>query len=161
MINGIIKLFYSEIVKTKMGNMESGEYGIKNELKGFQEITLKIDSIFLKAVKILILAILTITSFYVNFNFGIGVLILSVLYLLYKGMLETKTKEYIEDMKRSLVNNSQIEYIKLIDEQIKSKLSILATFLVMGLLLEFNMIIIISFAVVLMFTIKDMYSKIR
>jgi len=45
MINGLIKLFYSEIVKTNMRNMNSNGYEVRDECKEIRNITLKIDSV--------------------------------------------------------------------------------------------------------------------
>ncbi|MCU9811725.1 hypothetical protein [Paraclostridium sp. AKS81] len=46
MINGIIKLFYSEIVKSKMKSMPSKEYDIRDEFKDISNIAMKVDSFF-------------------------------------------------------------------------------------------------------------------
>ena len=44
MINGIIKLFYSEVVKTNMKKMPNGEYSLKDEYIEIKNLTLYIDS---------------------------------------------------------------------------------------------------------------------
>ena len=50
MLNGIIKLFYSEIVKTKINNLDSSGYSLRDECKEIRNITLKIDSVFLYTI---------------------------------------------------------------------------------------------------------------
>ena len=40
MINGIIKLFYTEVVKTKMKNLPSEQYKIKDQFKKVQEVSI-------------------------------------------------------------------------------------------------------------------------
>ena len=40
MINNIIKLFYSEVVKTKMSNMPNEDYELRDGCKKFRKITL-------------------------------------------------------------------------------------------------------------------------
>ena len=54
MINGIIKLFYSEVVKTNMKKMPNGEYSLKDEYKEIKNLTLKIDSLALNIIKLII-----------------------------------------------------------------------------------------------------------
>ncbi len=41
------KAFYSEIVKTKINNLDSSGYSLRDECKEIRNITLKIDSVFL------------------------------------------------------------------------------------------------------------------
>ena len=48
MINGIIKLFYSEVVKSKMKNMQSKEYCFRDEFKDISNISMKVDNFFIK-----------------------------------------------------------------------------------------------------------------
>ena len=54
MINGIIKLFYSEVVKTNMKKMPIGEYSLKDEYKEIKNLTLKIDSLMIKIIKFMV-----------------------------------------------------------------------------------------------------------
>ena len=54
MINGIIKLFYSEVVKTKIKNMQNNEYKFREEYEDIRNITLKVDSLFFKTIKFIV-----------------------------------------------------------------------------------------------------------
>ena len=47
MINGIIKLFYSEIVKSKIKSMPNEEYSLRDEYKEISNIVIKIRSMYL------------------------------------------------------------------------------------------------------------------
>ena len=64
MINSIIKLFYSEVVKTKMSNMPNKNYELRNGCKKVRNVTLKIDSFLFKGLKI----ILALFILYLSFN---------------------------------------------------------------------------------------------
>ena len=63
MINNIIKLFYSEVVKTKMSNMPNKDYELRNGFKELHNVTLKIDSILFKGYKNIISTIYIIFIF--------------------------------------------------------------------------------------------------
>ena len=63
MINNIIKLFYSEVVKTKMSNMPNEDYELRDGCKKFRKITLKIDSYLFKGLKIIFSSFYTLSFF--------------------------------------------------------------------------------------------------
>ena len=92
MINGIIKLFYSEVVKTKMRNLPSSEYRLRDECKDIQNITLKIDSVFFKALKFILGVLILFFAFNMKFILGIEVLLLEITYVVYKRNLEVRIK---------------------------------------------------------------------
>ena len=129
MINGIIKLFYSEVVKTNMKKMPNGEYSLKDEYKEIKNLTLKIDSLALNIIKLIIVMITLILAFEINTLLGIGLFLIEFLYIIYK--------------------------------EGKSGINILITLLILGLITNFNWSIVISFIVVFLFTIKDIYSNIK
>lgn len=157
MINGIIKLFYSEIVKTKMKGMSSADYKLRDECKDIRNITLKIDSLFLKMVKLLLAMVVLILSFKVNLIFGVGIFLLEVVYIIYKIKLENQIRESIENLK----NNIELPKINIESPKSKSGLNVLVTLLLIGLISGFNIIIVLSFIVVFIFTIKHIYSNIK
>ncbi len=157
MINGIIKLFYSEIVKTKMKGMSNCEYKLRDECKEIRNITLKIDSIFLKFIKLMIAMIILVLAFNVNTIFGVGTFLLEIAYIIYKIKLENKIRESIDNLK----NNIELPKIDIISEKSKSGLNVLITLLLIGLITKFNIIIVVSFITVFVFTIKDIYSNIK
>ena len=80
MINGIIKLFYSEVVKTNMKKMPNGEYSLKDEYKEIKNLTLKIDSLALNIIKLIIVMITLILAFEINTLLGIGLFLIEFLY---------------------------------------------------------------------------------
>ena len=65
MINNIIKLFYSEVVKTKMKNMPSESYELREGCKKIRNVTLKIDSFLFRGLKILLALFILYLAFYV------------------------------------------------------------------------------------------------
>ena len=157
MINGIIKLFYSEVVKTKIKNMQNNEYTFREEYEDIRNITLKVDSLFFKIIKFLVGLLLLAISFDINIKFAMGVLLIEVAYLLYKFKLESQVLEAISDIK----NNIELPSIDVISERGKSGINALIILLLIGLITNFNWSIVISFIVVFIFTIKDIYSNIK
>lgn len=157
MINGIIKLFYSEIVKTKMKGMPSSDYRLRDECKEIRNITLKIDSLFFKCIKLMFAIILLILAFNINLVFGIGMFFIEIAYLIYKIKLEKQIKESIENVK----NNIELPKINIDSQKSRAGINVLITLLLIGLITGFNIAIILSFVVVFVFTIKDIYSNIK
>ncbi|MGL4911766.1 MAG: hypothetical protein ACRC3Y_04965 [Romboutsia sp.] len=157
MINGIIKLFYSEIVKTKMKGMSSSDYTLRDECKEIRNITLRIDSLFLKSIKLILAMVLLILSFKVNLIFGVGMFLVEIAYIVYKIKLEKQIRESIENLK----NNIELPKINIDSPKSKSGLNVLVTLLLIGLISGFNLIIVLSFIVVFVFTIKHIYSNIK
>ena len=157
MINGIIKLFYSEVVKTKIKNMQNNEYTFREEYEDIRNITLKVDSLFFKIIKFMVGILLLAISFEINIKFAIGVLLIEVAYLLYKFKLESQVLEAISDIK----SNIEFPSIDIISDRGKSGINALIIILLIGLITNFNWSIVISFIVVFIFTIKDIYSNIK
>jgi len=157
MINGMIKLFYSEIVKTKMKGMSSSDYTLRDECKEIRNITLKIDSMFLKFIKLMMAMVILILAFNINTILGVGTFLVEIAYIIYKIKLEKQVRETIENLK----NNIELPKIDIVSERSKSGLNVLIMLLLIGLITEFNIPIIASFMLVFIFTIKDIYSNIK
>lgn len=157
MINGIIKLFYSEIVKTKMKGMSSSDYTLRDECKEIRNITLKIDSMFLKLIKLMMAIVILILAFNINTILGVGTFLLEIAYITYKIKLEKQVRETIGNLKK----NIELPKINSVSERSKSGLNVLTMLLLIGLITEFNIPIIASFMLVFIFTIKDIYSNIK
>ncbi|SCH17243.1 hypothetical protein [Romboutsia sp. Marseille-P6047] len=157
MINGIIKLFYSEVVKTKIKNLPSSEYQLRDECKDIQNITLKIDSIFFKGLKFIFGLFILIFAFNIKIILGIEVLLLELAYIVYKRNLEIQVKEQIENIKNSI----EVTSVNLLDERGKSGINVLISLLIMGVLSGFNYILVLSFLAVFLFTIKHICSNIK
>ena len=157
MINGIIKLFYSEVVKTNMKKMPNGEYSLRDEYKEIRNLALKIDSLALKSIKFIIGTIILILSFEINTKLGIGVFLIEFLYIVYKRSIEQQILDGIENLK----NNIEIPTLDRISERGKSGINILITLLILGIITNFNWSIVLSFIIVFLFTIKDIYSNIK
>lgn len=157
MINGIIKLFYSEVVKTKMRNLPSSEYELKEEYKDIQNITLKIDSVFFKGLKLILGVFILAIAFKMKFILGVEVLLLEITYFIYKRNLESRVKDSIENIRNSI----EITATNILDEKGKSGINILASLIIIGILTGFNYIIVISFLTVFLFTIKHICSNIK
>ena len=157
MINGIMKLFYSEVVKVNMKKMPSGEYFLKDEYKEIKNLTLKIDSLAFKLIKFMIGIITLVLAFEINTILGIGLFLIEFLYIIYKRNLEQQILDSIDEFK----NNIDISTLDILSEKGKSGINILITLLILGLITNFNWSIVISFIVVFLFTIKDIYSNIK
>ena len=148
MINGIMKLFYTEVVKSKISKLPNEQYEINSKFKKVQEISAKIDTILLYTLKILVAVAILLFSYKINIYFGIGMCLVEISYLFYKKSLKTKVEFEIENIK----NN-----IQLLKEKGKKDISCLISILLLGLITHFNIVIIISFCLVFGMTIKDIY----
>ena len=95
MINGIIKLFYSEVVKTNMKKMPNGEYSLKDEYKEIKNLTLKIDSLALNIIKLIIVMITLILAFEINTLLGIGLFLIEFLYIKKHLNMKFSKKEFL------------------------------------------------------------------
>ena len=157
MINGIIKLFYSEVVKTNIKKMPIGEYSLKDEYKEIKNLTLKIDSLMLKIIKFMVGIITIILAFEINTILGIGLFLIEILYVIYKRNLEQQILENIKNLK----DNVEMTTLGILTDRGKSGINILITLLILGIITNFNWSIVISFIVVFLFTIKDIYSNIK
>ncbi|WP_289294043.1 hypothetical protein [Romboutsia ilealis] len=157
MINGIIKLFYSEVVKTNIKKMPIGEYSLKDEYKEIKNLTLKIDSLMLKIIKFMVGIITIILAFEINTILGIGLFLIEILYAIYKRNLEQQILDNIKNLK----DNVEMTTLDILTDRGKSGINILITLLILGLITNFNWSIVISFIVVFLFTIKDIYSNIK
>lgn len=157
MINGIIKLFYSEVVKTNIKKMPIGEYSLKDEYKEIKNLTLKIDSLMLKIIKFMAGIITLILAFEINPILGIGLFLIEILYVIYKRNLEQQILENIKNLK----DNVEMTTLDILTDRGKSGINILITLLILGLITNFNWSIVITFIVVFLFTIKDIYSNIK
>lgn len=157
MINGIIKLFYSEVVKTKIRNLPSSEYELRDECKDIQNITLKIDSIFFKGLKLVFGILLLIFAFNIKLILGIEVFLVELAYIIYKRNLEVQVKDSIENIKNSI----EITSTNLLDEKGKSGINALISLIILGIFSGFNYILVISFLIVFLFTIKHICSNIK
>lgn len=161
MINGIIKLFYSEIVKSKMKSMPSKEYDIRDEFKDISNIAMKVDSFFLVAFKLIIGLTIIVISLSINILFGVGSTLILILYGISKlhiaNQITDQVKDGMENIKINLESSSQ----SVVTDKIKQKINSLVCLLFIGIFSNFNYIIIGCFIIVFMFTIKDIYSNIN
>ncbi|WP_343338877.1 hypothetical protein TPDSL_11130 [Terrisporobacter petrolearius] len=153
MINSIIKLFYSEVVKTKMSNMPNKDYELRKGCKEFRNITLKIDSYLFKGLKIILALFILYLSFSVKMLLGVGVLLVEVTYLVYKVSYEKQVREAIKNVK----NNIEISANNFINENGKRGINLLITLIIISLLTGFNYFIGISFIIVFIYTVRNIY----
>lgn len=157
MINGIIKLFYSEVVKTNIKKMPNGEYSLKDEYKEIKNLTLKIDNLTLKTIKFMIGIIILILAFEINAILGIGLFLIDFLYIIYKRNLEQQILDGVKHLK----DNIETSKLDILTDRGKSGINILITLLILGFITNFNWSIVISFIVVFLFTMRDIYSNIK
>ena len=152
-IYNMIKLFYSEVVKTKMGNMPNEEYELRNGFQELHNVTLKVDSVILKGIKLLMAVFILYVAFNTRIFIGVGVLLIEGIYIFYKKNYEKKVKIAIENVK----NNMEISKEQLINEDGKKGINLLITLLVISIFTGFNYIIAISFILVFLYTAKNLY----
>lgn len=153
MINSIIKLFYSEVVKTKMSNMPNKDYELRKGCKKFRNITLKIDSYLFKGLKIILALFILYLSFSVKMLLGVGVLLVEVTYLVYKVSYEKQVREAIKNVK----SNIEISANNFMNENGKRGINLLITLIIISLLTGFNYFIGISFIIVFIYTVRNIY----
>lgn len=153
MINNIIKLFYSEVVKTKMSNMPNEDYELRDGCKKFRKITLKIDSYLFKGLKIILALFILYLSFHVKIYLGIGVLLVEGIYLVYKVSYEKQVKSAIENVK----NNIETSADHIVNENGKRGINLLITLLIISVITGFNYFIGISFIIVFIYTARNIY----
>ena len=153
MINNIIKLFYSEVVKTKMSNRPNEDYELRDGCKKFRKITLKIDSYLFKGLKIILALFILYLSFHVKIYLGIGVLLVEGIYLVYKVSYEKQVKAAIENVK----NNIETSADHLVNENGKRGINLLITLLIISVITGFNYFIGISFIIVFIYTARNIY----
>ncbi len=161
MINGIIKLFYSEVVKSNMKNMPNEEYSIREEFKEVSNIATKVDGIFIIIFKIIISLSIVFISLSINLLLGIGVILTLIVYNLYKLYIENEIKDQFKEGVGYLKNNLEKSKRSIATDGIKQKINALITLLLIGIFSKFNYIIVGCFILVFMFTIKDIYSNIN
>ena len=153
MINGIMKLFYTEVVKNKMSKLPNGQYEVNDQFKKVQGISIKIDKVLFLVFKILIALVVLFVASKINIYFGIGVFLTEIIYVLYKKSLKPKVVSEIENIKNNIQENQE----QLLKEKGKKDISCLISILLLGLITHFNIVIIISFCLVFGMTIKDIY----
>ena len=153
MINNIIKLFYSEVVKTKMSNMPNEDYELRDGCKKFRKITLKIDSYLFKGLKIILALFILYLSFHVKIYLGIGVLLVEGIYLVYKVSYENQVKAAIQNVK----NNTETSADHIVNENGKRGINLLITLLIISVITGFNYFIGISFIIVFIYTARNIY----
>lgn len=156
MINGIIKLFYSEIVKSKMKKLPQANYEIREELQGIKTITTKLDNILLNTLKFIFGIFILLIGFNIKFIIGLEVLLVEILYIFYKKKLAHKVKNNIDTIKSSMQSKEN-----LIDETGKKCINIMISLIIMNILIGHSIPIILSFIVVFLFTIKHICSNIK
>ena len=109
-----MKLFYTEVVKSKISKLPNEQYEINSKFKKVQEISAKIDTILLYTLKILVAVAILLFSYKINIYFGIGMCVVEISYLFYKKSLKTKVEFEIENIKNNinvLVQERLREYI--------------------------------------------------
>lgn len=153
MINGIIKLFYTEVVKNKMGKLPRDEYQIREEAKVIQNVSNKIDKYTSVVLTILIPTLILYIIYKINLYFSLGVLILGIMYVFYKKTLEQKVCEEVSNIKDNIESTSN----NVLKEQGRINISLLVTLLLIGILNKFSWVITISFCIVLISTIRYIY----
>ena len=161
MINGIIKLFYSEVVKSKMKNMQSKEYCFRDEFKDISNISMKVDNFFWVAFKLIISITTIVILLSINILLGLGSILILSVYIISKLNIGNEITHQVKDGVESIKNNLELSSQNIVTDKIKQKINVLLCLLFIGAFSNFNYIIIVCFIMVFLFTIKDIYSNIN
>lgn len=153
MINGIIKLFYTEVVKSKMGNMPKDDYQIKEEFEKVHNISSKIDKVAFILLKVFMVAFVFFILYKVNIYFCVGIVLVSIIYSIYRKSINYKLQNEIVNIKNNLQETSE----NILRQKGRTNLSLLISILILGLVTKFSWMICLSFFIVLSVTIRDIY----
>ncbi len=168
MINGLVKMFYSDVVKSNIKNLkpypEEGEIVLKKEGKMIKEVSSKIDNYIIKILKIVMISMLLLTTYNVNNILGIGIFITAIAYVVYKNLLQDLPNDHVGVVKDNINNikvniNSNVEKSKSVvfTEKNKANINTLVILAFVGIVTEFSLIISICMGVVLVCIIKEMF----
>jgi len=133
--------------------MPNKDYELRKGCREFRNITLKIDSYLFKGLKIILALFILYLSFSVKILLGVGVLLVEVTYLVYKVSYEKHVREAIKNVK----NNIEISANNFINENGKRGINLLITLIIISLLTGFNYFIGISFIIVFIYTVRNIY----
>lgn len=153
MINGIMKLFYKEIIKTKISKLPNEQYQINNQLKKIQQFSNKIDKLLLVVLKTLIMISMVLISSKLNIYLAFSVFLFEMIYLFYKKSLKYKIKTNMSNFKINIKASQD----SLLQETDKKNISFLISILILGLITKFNIIIFLCICLIFTITIKNIY----
>ncbi|MDY2736295.1 hypothetical protein [Intestinibacter sp.] len=157
MLNGIIKLFYTEVVKNKINNLPKEEYEINDQFKKIQNISYKIDSVVFAILKIFTAIFILLVCYKINVYFAIGAFFIEFAYIFYKKSFKTKAESEISTIKEN-INKSKESILK---EKGKRDISFLLSILLIGLVTGFTWVLALCFFVVFAITIRDIYANFK
>jgi len=159
MISGLLKLFYSEVVKSRIKDMTKKEYTIKEH--PIQQVSAKVDDVLGRSLKYFTVVVGILIAFNLSVLFGIGSMAILMLYTYYKVFLEENFKENIKENVGVIKSNIEGTSQRIVTDNIKPKINALIIILLIGLFTDFNVVSILCFITVFIFTIKDLYSNIK
>ncbi len=157
MINNIIKMFYSDVVKTKMGSMTNNEYELRPGCEKIIARLLKIENYILKTIKFILICFALYLTFKSSILLGFGLVLISTIYYTYKLRYKEKVKMFIEDKK----NNSKEFINRFINEKGKIGINLLITLMIITIFTGFNYFIGVSFIIVSIYTIGNIYQSFK
>ncbi len=141
-------------INTKLPKENSYEIKDEERLNYVREAIFKIDSFFMKVLKVLLAVIIFTLAINYNLILGIGVLMVEGLFLIYYNTVQEFLIEYVQDVKENVEGvSSKVDF--LLEDSISSKIKLLVALLFIGLFLEFSMVLIICFAVLFLFTVGE------
>lgn len=150
MINGIIKLFYSDKVKSAMKKMPSDEYILDEKFTKLSNINDSMNKIVLFIFKISIISTILIISFELNLFLCVGLVMLMIINLIYIIFGEYDYE-----------SNVNMIIIRSILSELKNNIPSIIVIYMMVMILDFNIVSIVCLFIVFMFTIKNIYSNIN
>ncbi|MGM9534432.1 MAG: hypothetical protein ACI3VR_04235 [Intestinibacter sp.] len=153
MLNGIIKLFYTEVVKNKINNLPKDQYEINDQFKKIQNIFFKIDTIAFAILKIFTAIFILLICYKINVYFAICAFFIEFAYIFYQKSFKTKAEYEINTIKENINKNKEA----ILKEKGKRDISFLLSILLIGIFTGFTWVLALSFFVVFTITIRDIY----
>ena len=161
MISGIIKLFYNDKVKSEMKKMKDESYIFSDECKKFKKINKSIDDMILYVFKVVIISFIITTLLKYMSIVGYSLLFLMITHVIYKKIYEYKIERYCIDNDIRMRYNINSLGNKINYTNIKVNIISALTIFMIGLVSEFNYIIIICLTIVFIDSLKKLLNKIN
>ncbi|MGL5717449.1 MAG: hypothetical protein ACRCXT_09160 [Paraclostridium sp.] len=152
MINGIIKLFYNDKVKSSMKNMPNKRYLLDNRIRRLKKISNTMDEVIKYILQVAIITSILIISFNNSLLLSCTIIAIMSINIIYK-------KHCNNDLPNNYRN--KINSFKNIFKDVKKNLFAISSVFLIGIASDFNYVIVACLAILLVFTTKEIYSNIN
>lgn len=157
MINGIIKLFYNDKVKSSIKSKAYKRYLINDKIIILKNINKTMDEFIKDITGITFISSILFISFNLNLLVGFIIISLMITNIIYKKYYKIDLNyEYI-----AKISNIKNVLKKEDREDFKKSLVAMSSLILIGIASDFNYIIGICIVIILLFTTKKIYSNIN